>query len=60
MDCSSTEISPLRGTGASPAVSHVATNSPIHAASPQVTQQSIISMEDDDGLSDQEMVFAIL
>lgn len=57
MDCSSPEVSPLRGSVATPAASHTPiTNSPIHAASPQVTQQSIISMEDDDGLSDQEMV----
>lgn len=33
----------------------VANSSPIHAANPQTTQQSIISMEDDE-ISDQEIV----
>lgn len=57
MESSSTEVSPLRGTVPSqPVVGRVVANScPILAASPQTTQQPIISMEDDE-ISDQEIV----
>ncbi|XP_008190770.2 rho guanine nucleotide exchange factor 11 isoform X1 [Tribolium castaneum] len=47
-DCSSPDVSPFRGTNRI-----IANSSPIHAATPQTTQQPIISMEDDE-ISDQE------
>lgn len=58
METSSTEVSPLRGSGPSPAEVGcvLANSSPIHAATPQTAQQSIISMEGEDDASDQEMV----
>lgn len=61
MESSSTEVSPLRGSGPSPGeVSCILANSsPIHAATPQTAQQSIISMEGEDDASDQEMVSRI-
>lgn len=57
METSSTEVSPLRGTvPIQPVVGRTVANScPILAASPQTTQQPIISMEDDE-ISDQEIV----
>ncbi|GJQ79318.1 hypothetical protein Trydic_g16185 [Trypoxylus dichotomus] len=55
VDYSSPDISPLRGSGPAQALARVLANSsPIHAANPQTTQQSIISMEDDE-ISDQEI-----
>lgn len=48
----SIDASPLKGNCRS---SHLANSSPIHAATPQTSQQAIISMEDDE-ISDQETV----
>jgi Rho guanine nucleotide exchange factor 12 len=48
-DCSSPDVSPFRGTNRI-----LANSSPIHAATPQTTQQPIISMEDDE-ISDNEL-----
>lgn len=59
VEYSSPDISPLRGSGPSPALIRVLANSsPIHAANPQTTQQSIMSMEDDE-ISDQEIVRSV-
>ncbi|XP_063911076.1 rho guanine nucleotide exchange factor 11 isoform X3 [Zophobas morio] len=49
-DCSSPDMSPFRGSSSNRIL---ANSSPIHAATPQTTQQPIISMEDDE-ISDQE------